>query len=53
MTAKDAFGSNSTVIWDGGVAYNFLDFAYDASYAGSTSDLADPRICVGNSPCYT
>lgn len=39
-------------MWDGGIAYRYIDYGYDQSYAGSTSDLANPRICYGSSPCY-
>ena len=52
LTTRDAFSTNATLVWDGGIAYRYINYAYDASYAGSTSDLTNPRICYGTTPCY-
>lgn len=53
ITTREAFATNATLVWDGGIAYRYLDYAVDTSYAGSTSDLNNPRICYGSTPCYT
>lgn len=53
ISNREAFSTNATLVWDGGLAYKYLDFAYDSSYAGSTSDLTAPRICYGTTPCYS